>query len=81
MEIILSESSVLFIVATLITEVLFKQLLMCNELNMAEREGKWILHFQTMAGTHSTIVFFIVATFDYRCTFQTVLDSYCCVAG
>jgi len=33
----------IFIVAILITEVLFKQFLICNELNIADREGQWIL--------------------------------------
>ena len=38
------KSSVLFMVATFIAEVLFKQfILLCNELNIADREGQGIL--------------------------------------
>jgi len=34
--------------------------LLCNELNIADREGKCILQFLTMDGARGTIVFFIV---------------------
>ena len=47
----------------------FKFILLCNELNVADREGQWIRQFQTIPGACSTIVFFIVAKRDYRRTF------------
>jgi len=56
--------------------------LLCNELSIADREGKWILQFQmitTWGAQHRHI--FHRGYFDYRRTFRTVLDSYCCVTG
>jgi len=52
--------------------------LLCNKLNIADREGQWILQFQMITGVRSTID---SGDFDNRHTFQTALDSYCCVTG
>jgi len=32
-------------------------MLLCNELNIADREGQWIFRFLTIIGAHGTIVF------------------------
>jgi len=47
--------------------------LLCNELNIPDREGQWILQFQTIIGVHSTIVFFIVATLITDVLFEQFL--------
>jgi len=52
--------------------------LLRNELNITDREGKWIPQSQTITGAYGTIVIFIVAALI---TFWMVLDSYCCVTG
>jgi len=41
----------------------------CVELNIADREGQWILQLQMITGVRGTIVFFIVPKRDYRHTF------------
>jgi len=73
----------IFIVATLITEVLLKQFwihtTVYNKLNIAGKEGQWIFQLQMVTGAGGTIHIFHSDYFDYRCTFRTVLDSYCCV--
>jgi len=70
--------SVFFIVATLITEVLFKQFLIRTavlrvEHTVADREVKWILQFQTIAGAHGTICTFHSGYFDTDVLFQQFL--------
>jgi len=69
--------SVFFILATLVTEVQFLIfILLCNELNIADREGQWILQFQMIPGVRGIAMFFILAKSDYRRTFRTVLGLY-----
>jgi len=60
-------------VATFITRVLFEHFLLCNESNIADREGQWILQFQTITGASGTIVFFIVDTVITDVVFQQFL--------
>jgi len=47
--------------------------LLCNESNIADREGQWILQFQTITGAHSTITFFIMATMITGMLFEQFL--------
>jgi len=56
-------------------------ILLCNKLKIPDRERQWILQFQTIAGAHVTIVFPHSGYCDYRRTFRTDLNSYCCVTG
>jgi len=78
------KSSVLFIVATFITEVLFKQFLICTALWQVEHSWQRRVMDTSVSddnrgARHHHI--FHSGYFDYRRTFQTVPDSYCCVTG
>ena len=53
-------------------------ILLCDESNTADREGKWI---QTITRECHTINIFHSGCFDYRHNFWTVLDLHCCVTG
>jgi len=65
----IQKSSVFFKAATLITEALF--ILLSNELNIADREGQQMLHFQTITGAPGTICIFYSGYFDYRRTYSS----------
>ena len=56
--------------------MLFKQFcfaLLCNESNIADREGQWILQLQMITGVRDNIVFFIVATLIKDVLFEQFL--------
>ena len=60
-------------VATLITEVHFKQFLIRTELNIADREEQWILQFLMIIGARGTIIFFTAATLITDILFEQFL--------
>ena len=84
-EIVPSKLSIFFMVATLITELLFKQLLICIAVWWVEhrwqrREMDISVSDDNRGARHHRI--FHSGFFDYRRTFHwTVLDLYCCVMG
>ena len=45
-------------------------------MNIADRERQWMLQFQPITGAYGTIRNLHSNYFDYRGTFQTVLDLY-----
>jgi len=67
----------IFIVAALITDVLFQQFLfvmLCNVLNIANREGNaWIVQFQTPLHTLTEARGSIVLIFSHSSTFEQFL--------
>jgi len=84
MQIVPSKLFVFFVVATLITEVLFKQLLTHIAVQRVEhswrrREMDTSVSDDIWSARHHHI--FHGGYFEYRHTFRTVLDSYCCVTG
>jgi len=48
-------------------------ILLCNESNIADREGQWIFEFQTITGVHGTICTFHSGYFDSDVLFQQFL--------
>ena len=67
--------SILCIVVTFITEVLFKQFLILTSQTQLTEKGNGYLSFKRYWGAQHHHIFHS-GYFDYRHTFRTVVDSY-----
>ena len=64
---LLTVESVSLVMASFVFRVFHSGYLMTEVLNISVSDDNWDVRHHH------------ISTFDYRCTFQTVLDPYCCV--